>query len=46
MENIDGEENKHGYLILATDNMILATNSKRASTRLENYVFLVNPNIF
>ena len=34
-KNIDGEENKHGYLILATYNMILATNSKRASTRLE-----------
>ena len=31
----DGEETKHGYLILATDNILLVTNATKASTLLD-----------
>ena len=34
-KNIDGEETKHGYLILVTDNILLVTNATKASTLLD-----------
>ena len=34
-KNIDGDETKHRYLILATDDMLLTTKSTKASTFLE-----------
>ena len=33
--NIDGQEHAHGYLILATDDMLLVTNSTKATMLLE-----------
>ena len=35
MKNIDSQKHDHGYLILATDDILLATNSTKATMLLE-----------
>ena len=37
-KHIDSQEHDHGYLILATDNILLATNSTKATMLLEKII--------
>ena len=37
-KNMNGEKTKDGYLTLSTDDMLLATNSTKASTLLEQQI--------
>ena len=38
-KNIDDQKHDHGYLILATDDMLLATNSTKATMLLEKELY-------